>query len=102
MTSAAMSGLNNVATLLSRTIGARPSQRSRLHFPPVQLLPRSNRPVVLGAGHENLAASLARACEQRKKTGAASGVEFPHHVVDEQNRGRTVNAGQILGLGHFQ
>src|SRR6266550_8190889 len=101
MTSAAMPGLNSFATLLSRTIGARPSQRSRLHFPPLQLLPRSNRPVVLGAGHENLAAPLARACQQRKKTGAAFGVEFPQHVVDEQNRRRTVNAAQIFGLSHF-
>src|SRR6266700_1667239 len=76
MTSAAMPGLNKVATLLSRSIGAHPPQRSRLHFPPLQLLPRSARPVVLGAGHENLAALLARACEQREETGAAFGVKF--------------------------
>src|SRR6266566_3906540 len=74
ITSAAMSGLNNFATRLSRTIGAHPPQRTRLHFPPLQLLPRSSRPVVLGAGHENLAALLARACQQREKTGAAFGV----------------------------
>src|SRR3989454_8303016 len=101
ITSAAMSGLNSFAILLSRTIGARPFQRPRFHVPPLQLVPRFARPV-LGAGHENLAAPLARACQQRKKTGAAFGVELSHHVVNKQYRRRSVNAGQILGLGHFQ
>src|SRR5206468_9315088 len=102
MTSAAMSGLNNFAALLSRTIGAQPPERPRLHVPPLQFVPRFARPVVLGAGHENLPAPLARAGQQREKTGAAFGVQFAHHVVDEQNRRRTVNAGQILGLCQFQ
>ena len=41
--------------------GCAPANGSRLHFPSLQLLSRPACPIVLGAGHENLAAPLARA-----------------------------------------
>ncbi len=59
-------------------------------------------PVFLGAGHKHLAKRLAGAADQWHQAGPAPGVQFPHHVVDQQDRRRAMNAAEVLGLRHFQ
>lgn len=59
-------------------------------------------PVFLGAGHEDLAVGAVGALEQGEKSAAALDVEFAHDVVDQQDRRRSVDAGEVFGLGHFQ
>ena len=73
-----------------------------LHFPPLQILAQFARPVFLGGGHEHLAAGLARLFQQRQETAAPFHVQFAHHVVNQQNRRRAVDAGEKFRLRHFQ
>ncbi len=77
-------------------------QRSGLHLPSLQILAEFARPVFLGGGHEDLAAGLARLFEQRQESAAPVHVQFAHHVVNQQNRRRTLEAGQKFRLRHFQ
>ena len=45
---------------------------------------------------------LARLLQQRQKTAAPLHVQFAHHVVNQQNRRRAVDAGEIFRLRHLQ
>ena len=45
---------------------------------------------------------LARGFQQRQKAAAPLQIQFAHHVVNQQNRRRAVDAGEKFRLRHFQ
>ena len=70
--------------------------------PSVQFRRNLPGPVLLGAGHEDLAAASMDAVEQRQQPGAARRVQLAHDVVDEQDRLHPVHGPELPGLGHLE
>ena len=64
-----------------------------LDLPAVEIAGKLAGPVFLGAGHKHLAKRLVGAADQRYQAGPTPGVEFAHHIVDQQDRRRAVDAG---------
>ena len=73
-----------------------------LDLPAVEIAGKLAGPVFLGAGHKHLAKRLVGAADQRYQAGPTPGVEFAHHIVDQQDRRRAVDAGEVVALRHFQ
>src|SRR6185312_5979278 len=85
-----------------RLINCNPAQGSGLDLPSLQRRAEFTWPVFLCARHEHLSAAFAGVLQQGNKSGAAVRVEFAHHVVNEQDRRRAMNAREVFGLRDFQ
>ena len=57
------------------------------------------RPILFGAGHEDLAVGAVNALEERHKGGTAARIEFAHDIVDEEDGRCAMDSSDILGLG---
>ena len=78
------------------------SYEAFVHAPALQATTKFPWPVLLRAGHEHLPAPFAALLQERKKTLSAFGVQFAHHIVNQQDRRCAVDGGDVLGLGHLE